>query len=46
MISVITDYVYMFGDVARNDVVGIKEVKVLRFSADADDGIICGYYKP
>ena len=50
MISVIsvigiTDYVYMFEDVARNDVVGIKEVKVLRFSADAD-GIICGYYKP
>ena len=44
MISVIsvigiTDYVYMFEDVARNDVVGIKEVKVLRFSADAD-GII------
>ena len=50
MISVIsvigiTDYVYMFEDVVRNDVVGIKEVKVLRFSADAD-GIICGYYKP
>ena len=30
-------------DVARNDVVGIKDVKVLRFSADAD-GIVCGYW--
>ena len=35
----------MFEDVARIDVVGIKDVKVLRFSADAD-GIVCGYNKP
>ena len=51
MISVIsvigiTDYDYMFEDVApTTSSVGIKEVKVLRFSPDAD-GIICGYYKP
>jgi hypothetical protein len=40
----ITDYDYMFEDVARNDVVGITKVMVLKFSADDADGNVCGYY--